>query len=58
MIQISKDEAMQIRKRFKHASIVKTVVQKKHHKFWTEETNEIVCFLKEYREHNVVEHFE
>lgn len=58
MIQINKEEAIEIRKRFKHASIVKTVVQKKHHKFWTEETYEILNFLREYRLRNVVERWE
>lgn len=58
MVQINKEEAMEIRKRFKHVSVVKTVVQKRHHKYWTEETYEILSFLKEYRTRNVIEHLE
>lgn len=58
MIQISKEEAMEIRKRFKESSVVKTVVQKRHHKYWTEETSNIIAFLKQYRTKDVIAHFE
>lgn len=58
MVQITKEEAMEIRKRFKESSIVKTVVQKRHHKYWTEETRGIMAFLKQHRAENVVAHFE
>lgn len=58
MIQISKEEAMEIRKRFKESSVVKTVVQKRHHKYWTEETRDILAFLKQYRAKDVIAHFE
>jgi hypothetical protein len=58
VVQVNKEEAMEIRKQFKHASVYKTMKQAGHHKFWTEETSEILAFLKNYRNRNVVEHWE
>ena len=49
---------MEIRKRFKGSSVYKTMKQAGHHKYWTEETREIMAFLKQYRAKDVIAHFE
>ena len=58
VVQISKDEAVEVRKRFKSVSIYKTMKQANHHKYWVCETQEVLSFLDKYRKRNVVEHLE
>lgn len=60
MILINKEESMEIRKRFKDVAIYTTMRQagSKRHKRYTEERPDVLAFLKQFRERNVVEHLE
>lgn len=51
---------MEIRKKFKDVAIYTTMRQagSKRHKRYTEERPDVLAFLKQFRERNVVEHLE
>lgn len=60
MIQITREEAQEIREKMPNAVIVKTMRQSnsKRHKYYTEENYVTAKILQEIRGRNIVAHYE
>ena len=59
LILVTKQEAMIIRKKFRHIQVSMSMRQKsKRKKYYAPETSEIMSFLEEFRTQNVAQHME